>query len=203
MRSVGVLRFEIATEQIGVDGLILRHDFLPVRSVFKGLSMHRRSGGACLLTEHHKSLKLLTQIYDKTQHKTNINKEIKKRIGRETPKIQRAHHITTDNTSDSIQKRIIISSFFLRLICCKFLLHHQPSLGNYILEPPKTTTIDIYAEQLILWLRQSPNFCVHLLLTDYCSSVNLHRFVKFTSVQIPASSPFGRRNMSPTSIMAE
>ena len=50
MRSVGVLRFEIATEQIGVDGLILRHDFLPVRSVFKALSMHRRSGGADLLT---------------------------------------------------------------------------------------------------------------------------------------------------------
>ena len=31
---------------------------------------------------------------------------------------------------------------------------------------------------------------------DYCSSVNLHHFVKFASVQILASSPFGCRNMS-------
>ena len=91
--------------------LILRHDFLPVRSVFKGLSMHRR-----LQTEYYKSLKLLTQTYNKIHNKTNRNKEIQKRIGRETPKIHRAHHVITDSTSDSIHKTIIISFFPLKLI---------------------------------------------------------------------------------------
>ena len=89
--------------------LILRHDFLPVRSVFKGLSMHR-----CLQTEYHKSLKLLTQTYSKTQHKTNTSKEMQKRIGRET--FQSAHHIIADATSGPINKTIIISFFSLKLI---------------------------------------------------------------------------------------
>ncbi len=94
--------------------LILRHDFLPVRSVFKGLSMHRCSGDACLLTEHYKSLKLLTQTYSKTQHKTNTSKEMQKRIGRET--FQSAHHIIADATSGPINKTIINSFFPLKLI---------------------------------------------------------------------------------------
>ena len=44
------------------------------------------------------------------------------------------------------------------------------------------------------WL--CPNFCAYLFLMDYCSSVNLHRFVKFTRVQILASFPFRCRNVS-------
>ena len=43
---------------------------------------------------------------------------------------------------------------------------------------------------------ECPKFCAHLFLTDYCSFVNLHRFVKFASVQILASSPFRCRNVS-------
>ena len=29
---------------------------------------------------------------------------------------------------------------------------------------------------------KNPEICAHLFLTDYCSFVNLHRFVKFASV---------------------
>lgn len=123
MRSVGILRFEIVTKQICVYGLILRHDFLPVRTIFKCLPMHRCSGCADLLTEYHKSLKLLTQTYSKTHNKINTNKEIKKRTGRET--FQRAHHIIADATSGPANKIIIISSFLLRLICCKFLIEYS------------------------------------------------------------------------------
>lgn len=86
--------------------------------------MHRCSGCADLLTEHHKSLKLLTQTYSKTHNKINTNKEIKKRTGRET--FQRAHHIIADATSGPANKIIIISSFLLRLICCKFLIEYSP-----------------------------------------------------------------------------
>ena len=34
-------------------------------------------------------------------------------------------------------------------------------------------------------MRLCPHFCAHLLLTDYYSFVNLHRFVKFASVSNP------------------
>ena len=46
----------------------------------------------------------------------------------------------------------------------------------------------------MLW--QCPDFCAHLFLMDYCSFVNLHRFVKFASVQILASSPFCCQDVS-------
>lgn len=34
-------------------------------------------------------------------------------------------------------------------------------------------------------MRLCPHFCAHLFLTDYCSSVKLHRFVKFARVSNP------------------
>lgn len=53
----------------------------------------------------------------------------------------------------------------------------------------------VFIVELKVGNRVSEFWGAHLLLADYCSSGNLHRFVKFVRVQILASFPFYCRNV--------